>query len=297
MPQLPGVRHRFVNAGGLKTHVAVAGDGEPVILLHGWPEHWYAWRHVIPRLADRHRVYAPDLRGFGWTDIAWKGFEKENMAQDVVRLMDALKLERARVVGHDWGGWIAFILALRHPERVEQLVAIGAAPPWPRPTPGNLLAARHLRHMVTLAAPFAAQRLLQRDPGYVRRLVRRLSVRRDGFTKEDFRIYARDLKSPTRARASALVYRTFLLRELVPVLAGRYRKLRLETPALVLHGGRDRATPARFSAKQERHAASMRVEVVPDAGHYLPEEQPELVAEKLIEFFQEVARPAPVAGE
>ena len=296
MPQLPGVRHRFVNAGDLKTHVAVAGKGDPVILLHGWPEHWYAWRSVIPLLAERHQVFAPDLRGFGWTDIAWKGFDKENMADDVLRLMDALEIERARIVGHDWGGWIGFLLALRHPERVRQLVALGAPPPWPRVTPGNLLAARHLSHMVTLAAPYAAQRLLQHHPGYIRRLIRKWSHDRSGFTKEDFRIYSRDLRSPTRARASALLYRTFLLRELLPVAAGRYRKARLETPTLVLHGKRDGAVPPRLVAGHERHAADLRVELVPDAGHFLPEERPELVAEKILAFFAEVDEPAAASG-
>jgi pimeloyl-ACP methyl ester carboxylesterase len=122
-------------------------------------------------------------------------------------------------------------------------------------------------------------------------------VRRGGFSKEDLRIYVRDLRSPTRARAAALLHRTFLLRELVPVVAGRYRKLRLEAPTLVLHGQGDRVVPARLSAKQDRHADDLRVEVVPDAGHFLPEEQPDLVAEKVIEFFQESARPAAVGSE
>jgi pimeloyl-ACP methyl ester carboxylesterase len=295
MPQLPGVRHRFVNAGDLKTHVAVAGEGEPVVLLHGWPEHWYAWRHVIPRLAERHKVFAPDLRGFGWTDIAWKGFDKENMAEDVIRLLDALELDRVRVVGHDWGGWIGGLTALRHPQRVRQLVITGAAPPWPRPTPGNIIASRGLWYMFVLAAPFAAQWLLQRHPGFLRGQIRKRTVQREGINKEDLRIYVRDLRSPTRARASALLYRTFVLRELLPVLAGRYRGLRLEVPTLVLQGARDHV-PARLTAKQDRHADDLRLEVVPDAGHFLPEERPDVVADRVLEFFQESSQPAAVAG-
>jgi len=296
MPQLPGVRHRFVNAGDLKTHVAVAGKGDPVILLHGWPEHWYAWRHMIPPLAERHQVLAPDLRGFGWTDIAWKGFDKENMAGDVLRLMDALEIERARIVGHDWGGWIGFILALRHPDRVEQLVSVNAPPPLQRLTPRHLPTAHHLSLMITLAAPYAAQRLLQKHPGYVRRLIRKGAHDRSAFEKEDFRIYARDLKSPTRARASALLYRTFLLRELLPVAAGRYRGLRLTPPTLVLHGKHDPAAPPRLFSGYERFADDLRVELVRDAGHFLPEERPELVAEKMLAFFAEAGEPAAAAA-
>jgi pimeloyl-ACP methyl ester carboxylesterase len=285
MPQFPGVKHRFVDAGDLKTHVAVAGKGDPVVLLHGWPEHWYAWRSVIPRLAEHHRVIVPDLRGFGWTDIAWKGFEKENMADDVIRLLDAMDFDRVRIVGHDWGGWIGFLLALRRPERIEQLVAMSVPPPWPRPTPRNLIAARRFAYMLGLALPFVGQRLQERHPGFVRRVIRRGAATGNAFTGEDYKIYARDLKSPTRARATALLYRTFLLRELIPVAAGRYRKVRLTTPTLLLHGKQDRVVPAQFLRGHERHADDLRLELVPGAGHYPPEERPDYVSDKVLEFF------------
>jgi pimeloyl-ACP methyl ester carboxylesterase len=296
MPQFPGVKHRFVDAGDLKTHVAIAGKGDPVVLLHGWPEHWYAWRSVIPRLAEHHRVIALDLRGFGWTDIAWKGFEKENMADDVIRLLDAMDIERVRIVGHDWGGWIGFLLALRHPERVEQLVAMNTPQPWPRRTPRNFLAARRFAYMFGLAAPFIGQRLQERHPGFIRRVIRRGAAKKDAFTGEDYKIYARDLKSPTRARATALLYRTFLVRELLPVaFGGRYRKARLTTPALLLHGGKDRVVPAQLLGGVERHADDIRVEVVPEAGHYLPEERPDYVADRVLEFFGSAEREAAAA--
>ena len=285
MPQFPGVKHRFIDAGDLKTHVAVAGKGDPVVLLHGWPEHWYAWRSVIPRLAEHHRVIAVDLRGFGWTDIAWKGFEKENMADDVIRLLDAMDFDRVRVVGHDWGGWIGFLLALRRPERVEQLVAMSTPPPWPSLKPRNLISARRFAYMLALAAPFLGKRVLERHPGFVRRVIRRGANRGKAFTNEDYKIYARDLKSPTRARASALLYRTFLLRELVPVVAGRYRKAHLTVPTLMLHGKKDPVVSAQLLRGHERHADDLRLELVPGAGHYLPEERPGYVSDKILEFF------------
>ena len=97
MPQVDGVRHRFQAAGGLSFHVAEAGEGEPLLLLHGWPQHWYCWRLVIPELAKHYRVLAMDLRGFGWTDIAWEGLDKETMADDVANVMSALEIDRARI--------------------------------------------------------------------------------------------------------------------------------------------------------------------------------------------------------
>ena len=74
-PNVPGVQHSFVDAGGLRTHVAEAGEGEPLVMLHGWPQHWYVWRHVIPRLAETYRVICPDLRGLGWTEAPADGYE------------------------------------------------------------------------------------------------------------------------------------------------------------------------------------------------------------------------------
>ena len=134
MPQVDGVRHRFQAAGGLNFHVAEAGEGEPLLLLHGWPQHWYCWRLVIPELAKHYRVLAMDLRGFGWTDIAWEGLDKETMADDVANVMSALEIDRARIVGHDWGGWIGYLLALRRPELVERLVALSSPPPFAKPS-------------------------------------------------------------------------------------------------------------------------------------------------------------------
>jgi pimeloyl-ACP methyl ester carboxylesterase len=111
LPHVDGVTHRWVEARGLRFHVAEAGAGDDaVLLLHGWPQHWYEWRHLMPDLADRHRVIAPDLRGFGWSDAPSSGYLKEEMGQDVLAILDALELERVKLVGHDWGGWIGFIL-------------------------------------------------------------------------------------------------------------------------------------------------------------------------------------------
>jgi pimeloyl-ACP methyl ester carboxylesterase len=295
LPQLRGVRHRFLDAGGMKVHVAVAGRGDPVVLLHGWPQHWYAWRSVIPRLAEHHRVVAPDLRGFGWSEIAWQGFDKENMADDVIRLLDAMGLRRVRVVGHDWGGWIGFMLALRHPERVESLVAMSVVSPWTRPTLRNLAATPRFAYMPVLAAPFLGQRLLERHPGFVARMIRAGASRHEAFKRKDLRLYAGSLGSSTRARASSLLYRTFLLQELLPIAAGRYRRSRLTVPAVLMNGALDPVI-SRLSTEQDHRAGGLRVEVVPDAGHFLPEERPGYVSSRVLEFFGSADRAA-AAGD
>ena len=303
MPKVQGVDHMFVRGGDLEFHLAVAGEGAPVLLLHGWPEHWYAWRDVMPRLAEGRRVLAMDLRGFGWTDIAWEGFDKESMADDVARVLDAMEIRRVAVIGHDWGGWIGLLLAMRHPALVEKLVVLGSPPPWARPYPASAVGARRLRQHALIASPLGrhllqrgvgrrhasmgsplGRRLVHRGIGLPARQIRRFAAERGSVGEEALTIYTRDLKASTRARAGSLLHRTFLTREVRRLLAGRYRDARLTTPTLVLHGERDRLfSPAAYRA-HERHADDLRLDVVAGAGHYLPEEAPQVVAERALEF-------------
>src|SRR4051794_20735749 len=136
MPAVPGVAvdHRAVHLpDGTAFHVAEAGSGPPLVLLHGWPQHWWAWRKVLPALAGTHRVVCPDLRGLGWSDAPPGDYAKEAWAADVVALLDALGLERVDLAGHDWGGLVALLLALRAPGRGRTVAALSTVHPWPPP--------------------------------------------------------------------------------------------------------------------------------------------------------------------
>ena len=139
-PHVDGVEHRFVEANGVRIHVAESGPSSsarrPILLLHGWPQHWYMWRRVIGALRDEYRMIAPDLRGFGWSEAPGHGYDGETFAADQVALLDALGVERAFVIGHDWGGWTAVLLGLIHPDRVERMLVLNAPHPWTRLTPG-----------------------------------------------------------------------------------------------------------------------------------------------------------------
>src|SRR6478735_5330910 len=108
LPDLGGVEHRFVKLPGLTMHVAEAGTGEPLLLLHGFPQHWWGWYKVLPALARRYRVIAPDLRGAGWTDAPADGYNSEQLVADVVALLDALELDRVKLMAHDWGALVGF---------------------------------------------------------------------------------------------------------------------------------------------------------------------------------------------
>ena len=131
MPTVPGVEHRQVETGRLRVHIAEAGSGPPLLLLHGWPQHWFAWRKLIPLLANSRRLICPDLRGFGWTDAPDEGYRTADLAADAVALLDALELDRVDLIGHGEGGRVGFELCLSQPGRVRRLVTLGAMHPYP----------------------------------------------------------------------------------------------------------------------------------------------------------------------
>jgi pimeloyl-ACP methyl ester carboxylesterase len=285
MPAVPGaaVEHRDVTlANGVRVHVAEAGDGPPLVLLHGWPQHWWAWRKVMPALAEERRVLCPDLRGLGWSDAPPGAYLKEQWAADLVALLDALDLERVDLAGHDWGGLVALLAALRAPDRVRTVAALSTVHPWPRPPAPSPHALVPLAYQLPLATPFAGAELLRRLPVFVRELIRRGSHPDHRWSDEELDAYADVLRVPERARASSAIYRTFLLREAGALVAGRYAGRRLAMPALMLTGAADAVVGAGLIAGLDRHAdAGARTEVVERAGHFLPEERPDAVVAAL----------------
>jgi len=271
--ELAGVAHRDVDVGGVRLHVAEAGDGPPLVLLHGWPQHWWCWRHVIGALARTHRVLAPDLRGFGWSDAPAGSYAKATFASDIVGLLDAEGIDRAAVIGHDWGAYTGFLLALDHPSRVERLLALDVAPPWLQP---SLPGPRHLAlpllasYQVLLGTPLLGPKLLTSGPELVRTMIRAGSGPRMRWERHDLDVYADVLREPARAAASSACYRTFLTREL-PAL----RRRRLPVPSVLAMGA---ASPLQ-RVLRPRPEHNLRVETIPSAGHFLPEEAPAEVLE------------------
>ena len=123
---------RFIRAGGLRQHAVIGGDGPPLLLIHGWPETWYAWRLLMPTLAQDFQVIAVDQRGIGLTDKPQDGYDSGTLARDLVALMDALGHQRFAVVGHDTGYIIGYALAADYPDRVAR-VALAEIPGPPLP--------------------------------------------------------------------------------------------------------------------------------------------------------------------
>jgi pimeloyl-ACP methyl ester carboxylesterase len=284
-PDVEGVRHRWVEARGLRFHLAEAGEGDDVVLcLHGWPQHWYEWRDLLPRLAAAgHRAIAMDLRGFGWSDAPRDGYEKENLATDVLAVLDELGLERVKLVGHDWGGWIGFLLCLRAPQRFERYLALNILTPWVdrRAMAGELW---RFWYQLVIAAPGLGYQL-HRSGKFVPKVLVGGSTVRTNWDAATLRSFGDNLAEPDRARACVQMYRVFQLRESPAILRGRYAHDRLTVPTRLLFGTDDTALRPNLLAGYQRHADDMRVELVPGCGHFIVDEKPDLVAARALEFF------------
>jgi pimeloyl-ACP methyl ester carboxylesterase len=284
LPHVDGVTHHQVRARGIDLHYAEAGSGDDVVLcLHGWPQHWYEWRHLMPALADRHRVLALDLRGFGWSQAPRDGYEKENMADDVLAVLDELGLDRVKLVGHDWGAWIGFLLCLREPERFERYLALNILPPW-----------TSLRAMAPHLWRFWYQWLiltpgigywLHRSGRFVPKVLAGGSVKREVWDEATLHAFSDTFEEPARARAAVQMYRVFNLREVPAISKGRYAKAHLHVPTRMLFGTGDAALSHQLLAGYERHADDMQIEKVEGCGHFIADERPDLVAARARDFF------------
>jgi pimeloyl-ACP methyl ester carboxylesterase len=282
LPHVPGVEHRIVEVAGLRVHVAQAGQGMPVLCLHGWPEHWWSWRDVVPRLADTYRLVMPDLRGFGWSEAPGRGYDPETFAADALALLDALGLERVAVIGHDWGGFSALLLALRHPERVSHLLVCNAPQPWPRLSWKLVSSVGRAWYVLVLAAPGLGPWLIEdgRFPAWLLG-----QGGRKVPSREDFKGYAERLADPARARASSHLYRAYLSLAVRAAFKRRYDRLRLTVPTRILFGREDPYIPLAYLDGLETRGDDIVVELVPDCGHWTLEERPELVAERARTLF------------
>ncbi|WP_169740026.1 alpha/beta fold hydrolase [Actinospica robiniae] len=288
LPEVPGVTHRFVDlpTRGVRLHVAEAGadEGETVLLLHDFPQHWYAWRHVIPLLSADHRILAVDLRGFGWSDAPRGGYTGIAIADDLVALLDALGLKRVHLIGHGWGGWIGFILSVRRPERVQRFVAVNMTHLWPNHRK-MLPNAWRMWHTALFEYPPFGRLLLRRGRWFIRFLLRHWS--RDGsvLDRATLDVYADVFRDPAHARAGEQLHFQYVIREIFGHPRGRFRTAHLAVPTLIIGGRDDVVFPPSVLADGEGHADDLHVAIVEDAGHLLPEERPEAVAEHARAFF------------
>jgi pimeloyl-ACP methyl ester carboxylesterase len=282
LPEAPGFEHLVVETPGLRTHVAAVGEGDPVVLLHGFPEHWWQWHAVAPVVAAAgHRVVCPDLRGAGWTVADDPRIERETRLRDLLALLDALGIERAHLVSHDMGVMTAIQLTYDHPERVRTAVQLSVPPAFFRFSPKLLPAFQHLPPLVW-HRPGASLRGTF-SPRYAARPMSTATVD----------AHLAPMQRPDIDAAVRPLVRRVVLAEAVRMMRGTYRHRRLTVPTLVVYGRRDHPTTeelmGRICREPERYADRLELAYVDDAAHFITDDAPAAVAELSLDWFRRAA--------
>ena len=274
--------HHHFDLADSRVHYLTAGQGAPLVLLHGWPQTCHAWHKVVPALARRFRVIAPDLRGLGDSSRPRDGFDKQTVARDIAQLLrSGLGIDSAHVVGHDWGGPVAFALAAFHPGLVSRLVMLDAAVPGD----GSGTFSQHGRrwHHAFHQTPGLPERLLAgREEIYYRWFYEQYGHVPGAISDADVAEYMRTYGNPETTRTGLAYYRA--LDADVAANAQWLQGGRLAMPVLAIGGAEAFGRGEETLASLRRVGSDVRGGVMPDCGHFIPEEQPERLTAELLQF-------------
>jgi pimeloyl-ACP methyl ester carboxylesterase len=275
--------HMAVVNNGVQIHYVIGGHGNPVVLLHGWPETWYEWRHVMPTLAKNFTIIAPDLPGLGDSSKPSTGYDGKTVAEDIHQLVDKLGFKTIFLVGHDIGAQIAYSYAAAHPTEVKRLVVSdklfpGFAPsgitePW---------------WFVFHQTPDIPESLVQgKELMYLSWFYHNLAYNPAAITQDDINEFVSHYSAPGGMRAGFEYYRAF---PQDAIENQNYSKTKLIMPVLAVFGsyypalgGNITGNPALYSMKAL--AQNVRGIQIPNSGHWGPEERPDFVIKMLDNFF------------
>jgi len=273
---------RYVDTGDLRQHVVTGGEGPPLLLVHGWPQTWYAWRLVMPDLARDFQVIAPDQRGIGLSGRPKDGYDTGTLAADLAALMDALGHERFAVAGHDTGMWIGYALAADHPGRVARLAVAETPLPGVSPSPPLFAVARlnnALWHFTfNRLAEVNDQLVTGREEIYFGwQFATKAARPLPGYA---VRHYIDTLAaSPEALHASFGMYRA-----LEATIAQNQQRTTQRLPMPVLGIGGEHSLKEQVADTMKLAADDVQTLVVPGCGHHPPEETPEETLAALTAF-------------
>jgi pimeloyl-ACP methyl ester carboxylesterase len=277
--------HHYARLSGVVMHYVSAGTGFPVVLLHGWPQTWFSWRHVIERLAPTCRIIAPDLRGLGDSSRPPDGYDKRTMSADIHELLENhLGIRDYHLVGHDWGGPTAFALAAAHPATVRTLTILDVTLPG---IGGDFSqGGKRWHHAFHLTPDLPEALVTGREREYLSWFYREYAYRPDAIGQQDIDEYLRTYTQPGALRAGFSLYRN------LPRDAEHNRALldsgfKLPMPVLALGGARaeSRGRGAEPEASLRCIADNVTGGIIADAGHFIPEEQPQALVGRLKAFW------------
>lgn len=280
VPMPLAVEHHAAIANGVKIHYVSAGRGDPVVLLHGWPQTWYMWRKVIPLLAQHYTVIAPDLRGFGQSGKPIDGYDKRTVAEDIYQLVQQLGFDSVSLVGHDLGGPTAYAYACAHREEVRRLAILDVAITLDEATAASYYT--RLFHLSFNAEPDIAVALVTgRERTFLTHFYRDC-YNPGAFSHEDIDEYVACFSAPGAMRASMAHYGA-LWTDLEHNKENARTKL--EMPVLALGGSMSFGRGVLKSCQQI--ATDVRGGVIEGCAHWVAEEQPEALCEELLAFLKD----------
>ena len=268
--------HQTAILDGVHLHYVIGGQGEPIVLLHGWPQTWYEWRKIMPILAQNYTVIALDLPGLGDSSVPTTGYDKQSIAKVIHQLVTHLGFDRINLVGHDIGAMVAYAYAAIHPETIQRLVLAESLLPGFGLEEKMDVANGGFWHFGFHIAPEIPELLTAgREREYLCALVYRTGVEADAIEE-----YVRHYAAPNGMHNGFEYYRTLLKdgqqnRELA--------KSKLLMPVLILTGSNSPIEGLLEGAQAV--AANVQSQIIENSGHWLAEEQPDLLSTELLTFF------------
>ncbi len=281
--------HHTASVNGIRLHYVMGGQGEPIVLLHGWLETWYAWRQVMPALAQRYTVIALDLPGLGDSDKPKSSYDARTVAAYIYGLAGKLGIKRIFLVGHDIGTWVAYAYAVAHQDEVRRLVLLDAAIPGVTPAQASqLLPTSNLKtwQFAFNQVPELPEALVAgRERLFLSWFFRNRAAHPESISEADINEFVQAYSAPGKMRAGFEYYRAAYDDITQNKEYATKTKQKLKMPVLAL-GGEKSAGPQMLHTVQ-LVAENVRGDVVKDCGHYIAQERPDYLAPAILSFFTE----------
>jgi len=286
------LQHGYVHVNGVRLHYVAQGEGPLVLLLHGFPEFWYSWRHQIPVLAQYFRIVALDLRGYNDSDKppGVASYRIDTLAADVMGLIRAFGEEKAVIIGHDWGGGIAWVFAAEYPQATEKLIVLNCPHPaaFQQHLTTNRRQLRRSWYMFFFQIPWLPEFGIRLNLGwFVEKAFRGMAIRKEAFSDDELQHYAEALQKPGVLTAAINYYRAAFRER---IRCGERSFDKIKCPTLLIWGEEDTALGKELTRNMEPYFTDrFEIKYIPQCSHWVQQEQPELVNRYMVEFLQGVA--------
>ncbi|MBI3799352.1 MAG: alpha/beta hydrolase [Deltaproteobacteria bacterium] len=285
------LQHGSAYVNGVRLHYVTQGTGKLVILLHGFPEFWYSWRHQIPALAEHFQVVAPDMRGYNESDkpAGVANYRLDLLTADVMGLIRAFGEERALIIGHDWGGGVAWTFAADYPQATERLIVLNCPHPdaLQKQLRSNFRQLRRSWYMFFFQIPWLPEALFRLNRRrFVEQAFRGMAIRKEAFPDEDLQRYVEASAKPGALTAAINYYRA-MFRDFLR--RGERKFAKIACPTLLIWGEEDVALGKELTYNMEPYFTDrFEIKYIPRCSHWVQQEQPELVNQYMLEFLADL---------